>query len=275
MLRLFTHRTAALIVALLLVHCSIAQTSILRDDFYYWGYEPAPLGPAWQQSPYSGWVMANGHARNYAIGTAGGHLQTNTAYPQTSYVIETKAGGFVKDYELRYSITFGSRGADPGFGYLVRYEQTWGSGLSLCRVDDNPFYPTLLSSSPVSLPDSVNKYTFRIERYASGLIKVFLDKGNGYGAEPVLQAIDKTYPALGHFGWWVTTESRSHLFYVDWIEALDLDQPAAGLLTNVQASSNKTYPVGKLAPGNRLYIDRAYTFVEAPDYLNGAAYIQA
>jgi hypothetical protein len=61
---------------------------------------------------------------------------------------------------------------------------------------------------------------------------------------------------------------------VDWIEARTLNEPAAGLLTNVQVSSGKTYPVGQIAPGSRVYTDRAYTFVEAPGYLNGAAFIQ-
>jgi hypothetical protein len=274
MLRIFTNRTAALVVALLLAHCSFAQTTIFRDDFNYWGFGPVPLGPAWQSSTHSSWVMSNGHARNFANGTAGGHMNTVTSFPQTSYVIETKAAGFVQSYELRYSITFGGKPGGQGFGYMVRYEQTWGTGLSLFRVDGNPYYPTLLSKSTASLRDSVNKYTFRIERYQSGLIKVFLNDGNGYGPEPVLQAVDKTYPVLGHFGWWVTTESNPHYFYVDWIEARNLNGPAEGLLSNVQVSSGKTYPVGKIAPGGRVYTDRDYTFVHAPDYLNGATYIQ-
>ncbi|MBD0260653.1 MAG: T9SS type A sorting domain-containing protein, partial [Cytophagales bacterium] len=171
-------------------------------------------------------------------------------------------------------LTFGTTDASPYFGYMVRYEKTWRSGLTLCRVDENPFYPTILSRSTATVLNSFVQYTFRIERYPSGLIKVFLNDGNGYGTEPVLQAVDKTYPALGKFGWWVTTESSPYNFYVDWIEALDLDQPAAGLLSNVRVSSNKTYPVGKIAPGSRLYTDRAYTFVKTPEYLNGAAYIQ-
>jgi hypothetical protein len=119
----------------------------------------------------------------------------------------------------------------------------------------------------------VNKYTFRVERYQSGLIKVFLNDGTGYGAEPVLQAVDTTYPALGNFGWWVTTESNPHYFYVHWIEARNLNEPAAGLLASVRVSSGKTYPVGQIAPGGRLYTDRNYTFVNAPSYLKGVAYI--
>ncbi|MBD0259402.1 MAG: hypothetical protein ICV83_27090, partial [Cytophagales bacterium] len=85
MLKKGTTRVAMLIVALLLAHCSFAQTSIFRDDFYYYGPAPAPLGPAWENSPRSGWVMANGHARNYALGADpdGGRLRTTTAYPQT------------------------------------------------------------------------------------------------------------------------------------------------------------------------------------------------
>jgi hypothetical protein len=261
-----------LVLFLLLAHCSLAQT-IFRDDFDYWGFDPAPLGPAWQKLPNSGWVMRNGYALNNAIGTAGGYMRTATAYPQTSYVIETQAAGFMDDYELRYSILFGITGADHNSGYTVQYGQPLGTGLTLCRVDDNPFFPTILSSFPTALSDSVNQYTFRIEHYPSGLIKVFLNKGDGYGAEPVLQAVDNTYPALGSFGWWVTTESNSYNFYVHWIEARNLNEPATGLLANVGVSSGKTYPVGQIAPGNRLYIDRAYTFVNAPDYLNGAAYI--
>ena len=88
-------------------------------------------------------------------------------------------------------------------------------------------------------------YTFRIERNASGLIRVFLNDGSGYAAEPVLLAVDKTYPALGYLGWWVRTDSAED-FYVGWIEARYLDEPAGSLFANIKASSGKTYPVGRI-----------------------------
>ncbi len=268
MLRTCTTRTAALIVALLLTHCAFAQT-IFRDDFN--GYPN--FGPAWKTPPNSGWVLSDGHARNSANGPVGGTLKTTTAFPQTAFILETQAFRFVEGYKREYAITFGSPGADQDLGYMILYNTFIGRGFTLDRLDGG-FFPTELSQSSIELDENLD-YTFKIERYPSGLIRVFLNNGSGYGAEPVLQAVDKTYPTLGSFGWRVSTESSPQDFFVDWIEARQLGQPETGPLTNIKVSSGKTYPVGQVAPGSRLYIDRDYTFVKAPAYLNGASFIRS
>ncbi len=264
MLRFFTTR----LVALLLAHCAFAQT-IFRDDFN----RATGFGPAWKTPPNSGWVLSDGFARNYTNGPVGGTLRTATAFPQTAFVLETQASPFASDYKREYAITFGSPNADQDYGYMIMYNTSLGRGFTLDRLDGSIYYPTQLSSSTVVL-DPKLPYNFRIERYASGEIKVFIDSGTGYSKEPVLQAVDKTYPALGSFGWRVSTEASERYFFVDFMEARTLGAPETGLLTNVQVSTGKTYPVGQIAPGGRLYIDRDYTFVKAPGYLNGAAYIR-
>jgi len=59
-------------------------------------------------------------------------------------------------------------------------------------------------------------YGLRVARDGeTGLIQVYLDQGVGYGAEPILEAGDTTYPALGQMGW--LARSRGYDFYVDWI----------------------------------------------------------
>jgi hypothetical protein len=188
-------------------------------------------------------------------------------------VIETQAFPFVRNYQRSYGITFGKPNPDQDFGYIVRYNSYIDPQLRLGRSDGNEFYPTILDDSVMVL-DIATAYTFRIERTAAGLIRVFLNDGSGYGAEPVLQAVDTTYTALGHFGWRVDTETFAEDFSVEWIEARYPAGPAPSLLTNVQSTGGTPYHVGQLAPDSLLYVDRSYVFTAVPDFLRGAAYVR-
>jgi hypothetical protein len=126
-------------------------------------------------------------------------------------------------------------------------------------------------------------YNFRIARYKSGLIQVYIDNGSGYNATPLLEAIDSTYSTLGHFGWQVDTQTSAEAFYVSWISARkpDVEKPAIkekpiedDLITQVSAESGKAYNMAKLITGARQYIDRDYTITSVPQFLNGASFIQ-
>jgi hypothetical protein len=234
--------------------------------------QPDAFGPAWRTPDYAGWSIAGGKANNRIDGV-GGTLQTAAAFPQTAYVIETQAFPFVRNYQRSYGITFGKPNPDQDFGYIVRYNTYISPQLRLSRSDGNEFYPTILDDSSMVL-NIANEYTFRIERTAAGLIQVFLNDGNGYGTKPVLQAVDTTYPTLGHFGWRVDTETFAEDFFVEWIEARYPAGSAPSLLTNVQTTSDTPYNVGQLAPDSLLYVDRSYVFTAIPDFLKGAAYVR-
>jgi hypothetical protein len=266
MLRISTIRTAAWVIALLIAQCAAAQT-IFRDDF-----NREALGPDWRAPDNAAWSMANGKAYN-RINGVGGTLQTVAGFPQTAYVIETKASPFLRNYHRSYGITFGKPAPNKDYGYILRYNTYMSPQLRLGRADGNEFYPVILADSAVVL-DLEKEYSFRIERTTAGLIKVFLNDGSGYGAEPVLQAADTTYQTLGHLGWRVDTETFPEDFYVDWIEARYPDGPSPSLLTNVQTTSGTPYKVGRLAPDSLLYVDRSYVFTAVPDFLKGAAYVQ-
>ncbi len=266
MLEKSTIRTAAWVIVLLLAQSAVAQT-IFRDDF-----NRDAAGPAWRSPDYARWTLANGRANNRIDGV-GGTLQTAAAFPQTAYVIESHAFPFVRNYQRTYAITFGKPNPDQDYGYIVRYNSYINPELRLGRSDGNEFYPIMLDDSSLVL-DIAREYTFRIERTAAGLIRVFINDGSGYGTEPVLQAVDTTYAALGHFGWRVDTETFAEDFSVEWIEARYPAGPAPSLLTNVQSTGDTPYNVGQLAPDSLLYVDRSYVFTAVPDFLKGAAYVR-
>jgi hypothetical protein len=239
-----------------------------RDDF-----NREAFGPTWRTPGYAAWTISGGKALNRIDGV-GGTLQTAAAFPQTAYVIETHAFPFVLNYQRSYGITFGKPSPDRDFGYIVRYNAYINPQLRLGRADGNEYYPVILDDSVMILNEG-NEYSFRIEHSATGLIRVFLNDGSGYGAKPVLQAVDKTYPALGHFGWRVDTETFAEDFFVDWIEARYPDGAVPSLLTNVQTTGGTPYTVGRLAPDSLLYVDRSYVFTAVPDFLKGSAYVRA
>jgi hypothetical protein len=250
------------VVTLLFTLVTQAQT-IFRDDF-----NRTTLGSNWINGP--GWSIVDGKAYNFYDG-AGGTLNSSQGFSQTAYVIETHAYDFRNGYYREYGIMFGKPNPNQDYGYILKYTPYFESRLTLGRSEGNEFYPVALDSSDIQL-DVTKQYTFRIEHAATGLIKVFLNDGSGYTSQPILQATDTTYPALGHFGWRVDTQTFAEPFYVDWIEARVLAAPA--LITNVSVANGKTYTVATLATGVTHYTDRTYTFTSLPPYLTGAAFIK-
>ena len=248
---------------------------IFRDDF-----DRTALGDFWQPAP--SWSIVNSSAYNYIDG-AGGILRTTETYSQPSYIIETKASGFTNSYGREFSITFGQANLSDTKMYLLSYKPNSGGTLTLSRSTDGDFPEPL---DEVVLFPSLNSsvwYNFKIARYKSGLIQIFIDKGAGYGTIPLLEAIDQTYTEAGHIGWQVDTQTFAESFYVDWITAYipAIEKPAVrekpaedDLITQVSAKSGKVYKVAKLDTGVKAYTDRDYTMTSMPAYLNGASFIQ-
>jgi len=251
----------------------VAQdVTIFRDDF-----DRDILGSEWQTD---NWTVVNGSAYN----GYGGPLRTTTGYDQTSYIIETTAVGFTNSYYREFRITFGQANLLNDSAYVLRYSEYGGGRLTLGRSTTNIFYPEPLDEVAI-YPDfnATQWYKFKIARYESGLIQVYVDKGLGYETIPLLEAIDLTYPTLGHFGWREDTQTFPESFYVDWIEAASpaIEKPAIkekpaedNLITQVSVTSGRSYKVSKLNVGVNPYTDRSYTVTSLPSYLNGASFIQ-
>lgn len=248
--------------------------TIFEDDF-----NRTALGSFWQAQ--RGWSIKAGLAFNKDdIGT----LRTSAAYSQPSYIIETSAKGFTSGYYREFRITFGQANLYNDSMYVLRFSM-YGSGLlTLGRSTDNIYNPKPLDEVAV-YPNfiSVRWYKFKIARYKSGLIQVYVDKGTGYGTVPLLEAIDSEYGKTGHVGWQVSTQTAGEDFYVDWIRAYKpaMEKPAIkekpvedNLITQVSANSERSYKVSKLTAGVKEYTDRNYTITTVPPYLKGASFIQ-
>lgn len=251
---------------------------IFRDDF-----NRSQLGPNWNAPSYAKWSLVGGNAYNFIDGTDG-TLRTTTAFNSLSYVIETSAKGFTSGYFRSFFITFGQSSLSQKNFYTLNYTPYTGGQLTLGKVNGNVHFPTVLDEvilSPKLGSDSY--YSFRIERYRSGLMQVYLNRGNGYETIPLLEAIDSTYQGLGHFGWQVNNESSAEPFYVEYMEARvpAAEKPAIPqkpiqdkFITQVSTANGKTYPVAKLNAGVKQYADRTYTITSVPVYLQGASFIQ-
>jgi len=254
-----------------------ADSLLFRDDF-----DRVELGSFWEAAP--SWSIVNGSAYNFIDGI-GGTLRTTMDYSQESYIIETSAKGFTDSYYREFRITFGQADLSNSELYEVRYTAYGGGRLTLSRSTDNIFFPQVLDEVAVFPALSSSEwYTFKVARYKSGLIQVYLDKGSGYDSIPVLEAIDLTYPTLGHTGWEVDTQTAPEEFYVDWfsaskpgVEKLAIKEKPAedSLIIEVSAKSGRPYKVAKLIPEVKQFIDRDYTITSVPGYLNGTSFIQA
>lgn len=253
-----------------------ADAPIFRDDF-----SRKALGSFWQTPTQ--WSIKKGAAHCFTDGT-GASLRTAGAYSQSSFVIETAALGFTGSYMREFRITFGQGSLSDQKMYVVSYLPYNGGVFSLGRATTNVLYPRVLDEM-VLYPnlDATAWYKFKIARYKSGLIQVYVDRGAGYGTKPLLEAIDTTYTSMGHVGWQVDTQTAPESFFVDWITAYKpaAEKPATRekpaedkLITQVSAESGKAYTVGKLTTGVKAFTDRSYTITSVPPYLAGASFIQ-
>ena len=251
-----------------------AKELIFKDDF-----SRNTAGINWQLTPF--WSIGGGLAYNrYDLGS----LITKAKFSDPSYVIETTVKGFSYAYGRQFLFTFGQ--ADPltNQAYVIRYFPGAGGLLTLGRATDNIFFPTNLDQNMIYRGFETGRWQkFKIMKYKSGLIQVYVDKGAGYDSLPLLETIDSTYQQLGHFGWTVSTQTASLDFTIDQIEARmpPVEKPAVrekpvedNLISQVFASSNKPYPVVKLQTGTKLYSDCDYTVTALPAYLQRASFIQ-
>ncbi|RDC63914.1 T9SS type A sorting domain-containing protein [Adhaeribacter pallidiroseus] len=259
-----------------------AQTNpiIFRDDF-----DRSELGNDWGQA--DGWSIQSGYAYN-AVEGSNGALITSRNYSATSYILETPARGFTSSYQREFRIIFGQKDQTLGNGtdsaYVLSYTPYAGGQLTLSKATDNIFYPEVLDEVSIYPDLETNRWSrFKIARYKSGLIQVYLDRGRGYPSVPVLEAIDDTYKTLSYFGWQIDTQTSPEDFFVDWIEVRkpDMEKPAErekpipdDIITQVAAASNRSYTVAKLQVGEKSYADQLYTITSVPDYLKGASFIQ-
>jgi hypothetical protein len=167
---------------------------------------------------------------------------------------------------------------------VLSYTPYSGGQLTLSRATDNIYYGETLDEISLYPDLAVDQtYRFKITKYRSGLIQVYVDRGAGYSAVPLLETIDRAYPALGHFGWQLDTETFPEVFYVDWVEAAQpaVEKPAVrekpvpdDIIPQVAAASNRNYQVAKLANASKIYIDRRCTVTALPPYLEGASFVQ-
>ncbi|MEP6595172.1 MAG: T9SS type A sorting domain-containing protein [Ginsengibacter sp.] len=250
-----------------------SDKTIFRDDF-----NRITLGTVWQTN---NWSIVDESAFN----GNGGPLRTTAAYDDSSYIIETVAKGFTNNRYREFRITFGQVNLSNDSTYVVCYTEYLGGTLTLGRSTDNVIYPKYLLDQVAIYPDfnDIQWYKFKIARYKSGLIQVYIDKGSGYGTIPLLEAIDLGYTTLGHFGWREDNEVSPIGFYVDWIGARKpaTEKPAIrekptedNLITQVSAKSGRSYKVAKLNNGVNAYTDRNYIVTSVPSYLKGASFIQ-
>lgn len=253
-----------------------ADQAIFRDDF-----NRDVLGSFWEATP--SWSIVNEAAYNFIDGV-GGTLQTANSYGDSSYVIETSAKGFNSNYYRKFAITFGQASLANDSMYELIYTAYGGGRLTLYRSTDNVYYAEKLDEVAVYPALAADQwYSFKIARYKSGLIQVYIDQGAGYSKTPLLEAIDTGYQGLAHTGWRIDTETYAESFYVDWMAAArpSVEKPAIrekpsedDLITQVSSSNGNSYKVSKLNIGSQAYADRDYTITSVPGYLAGASFIQ-
>ena len=197
--------------------CFVEITGV--GTVFFDAFERTELGPDWAGF---GWTIVDGELFSDLGGY--GSLQTTTTFVQTSYTLESAVRGLASGAgpspgDTIY-LAFGGAPSDP-LGYRLDYFTSFSPRFELTRVDRLPngeIERTALDSAPFTAdPDAT--YRLKIVRDGTnGTIRMFLDEGLGYGASPLLEAVDSSYPMLGSFGWGIERESPGTV-YVDWITA--------------------------------------------------------
>lgn len=257
------------------VKAQVPDSLIFNDDF-----NRNMLGSAWEAP--SSWTIQNGSA--YLFAGSDRWLRTAASYTTPSYLLETSALGFTPGYRREFRFTFGQADAGIPAMYVVQYQPYFGGILTLGRSTDNYYYPDVLDEAILYPNPAADKWVrFRIARYASGLLQVYVDNGRGFGTTPFLEAIDSTYATLGKVAWRVDTETADEAFYVDRVRIMKpaVEKPAVrekpvpdNLVTQVSAASNRNYTVVKMANSTKVYTDRDYILTGFPAYMQGASLVQ-
>ncbi len=147
------------------------------------------------------WAIGGGQALTGSFGISSA-LRSAASFPQTRFTIEAR-------------VTIGvGQGPSPANSFGVffgettpfnHYEVMWHPGDAFTLVRSSyaggtaEFITVVLASASIDLGGRSS--TWRVVRDATtGVIQVFVDTGGGFPAQPQLQAVDATLPALGVFG---------------------------------------------------------------------------
>lgn len=248
------------------------SNTLLCDDFSATG-----ISSSWING--GGWSIVNNSAYNNSYVQP---LISEQAFTATSYIIESTVSNLVTGYYRKYNLFFGLQNNDENFGYTLEIDAYGNENiLSLGKSDGNAFYPVTLDTEPYPT-DPSRDYSFKVAKYDNGLIQVYLDEGNGYGSEPLLEAIDTTYPTLGQFGWHNYTETAVEPFYVQDICAIVPSAQKTNTEKSLQTGNVLAYytrgageyQLGTMAVGAKHYVDRNYTITSLPAYLDNATFVK-
>ena len=173
--------------------------------------DSSDLGPAWVEVAGE-FDIVDGQLH----ATAGGQdhlLLTTQTFTDTQFILESRfrgvLAGWPQAFDQAYSL-FGADASGQG-GYRVVYAPLQGQVL-LYRDD------VLLDSASI-IPQLGQWYQVQVKRDGNGGgIAVYLDEGQGYPAQPLLEAVDTTYPALGRLG--AGGNAQGFDLYNDWITAM-------------------------------------------------------
>ena len=191
----------------------------LTNRAFHDGFErpdSSQVGSAWVGSA---WSIQAGKAHNFERGYA--PLQTAQSFAATRYELESRAFGFGPTQGPSASdsvdLTFSRADAARNNYYRVSYYPTT-ERLALERVYEivagGEFTVQTLAQKTIALRADQFHLLRVVRDSGTGLTQVYVDAG----AAPVLQATDRSYAALGHFGWILQSEAPGN-FDVDHVSA--------------------------------------------------------
>jgi hypothetical protein len=183
------------------------------------GFDRADSGDVGATWVAPGWSIQAGQAHTFERGYAS--LQTAQSFSATRYELDSRAAGFGPTQGPSpgdsVDLTFGHADLARNNYYRVSYQATTNV-LAIQRVYElvagGEFTVQTLAQKPLVL-DAERYHRIRVVRdYATGLIQAYVDDA----PTPLLQAVDRSYAALGHFGWILQSEAPGN-FDVDHVSA--------------------------------------------------------
>jgi len=183
--------------------------SIFADSFDR--PDSSDLGPGWEEVAgefdiVDGQLHATADGQNHL-------LLTTQTFTDTQFILESRFRGVLAGWPQAFDqacFLFGADASGQG-GYRVVYAPLQGQVL-LYRDD------VLLDSASI-VPQLGRWYQVQVERDGvGGGIAIYLDEGQGYPTQPLLEAVDATYPALGRLG--AGGNAQGFDLYTDWVTAM-------------------------------------------------------